>query len=916
MKSRALTSYAGIMSLALLLSACGGGGGPPQQPPPQPQTIAFATAGPMSLAVGSTIANIATGGAGTGAITYASSNTAVATVNATSGTATVLTVGTTTITATKAASSGFTSATATYQLTATPGTQTIAFATTGPMFLVLSSAGDNAASGGLGTGATTYESNNTNVVTVNATTGAVTAAGLGSATVTATKAADANYNAAQASYVINVQSADTVHAWVGEQSSQVFLPQTALAKQFGRAKVADCTQVAVDEANCTSVEVTPVTGAPIQDTKATLTSPAYYAIVDGTNIGAPVTVNTQRFSQRILHGAVFFKNRYWVIAGATPTLPGAPPPNTVHVPQSDVWSSSDGKTWQLETANAAFGTRWLHQTIVYNDAIWVLGGIRVNNTGANDVWRSQDGVTWTQISTNAPFTAFAPTPPAPVTVPSMAATVFGGKMWVVRGGASLSSTDGVTWTQTSANGAIDGVFSREYASLTVYNNKMWYIGGSKVLALTTRVAQNDIWSSPDGITWTQVTPVNPFAARHQHAAFVLGNRLWVFGGQRFNGTAGPPPKDAWSTTDGMTWQQEATTTEIDFSWLMGVVQQANRVTLIGGVLRAYTNQVWQTTDGNNWHELAPFDFAPNLLSRGVVFRNAIWLLGGSRIEGLDTNEVWRSSDGLTWSRVATNGQIFAPVDSHRALVFNDRLWVIGGWDFFTEDGGTETFNNSVFSSADGVTWTQHTPSGAIFAPRAGHEATVFNGRMWVTGGTDSTTRYDDVWSSADGVNWVLEKDHAAFRPRYGHTVVALNNALWLFAGTDTPAGGTSFGLADVWRSTDGRTWTQLAAPPFNARLEHTATVFNGRIYLAAGMSSTDYFTNTKYNDVWSTVDGVTWQQDTPAAAFSGRNAAVLLNYNNQFYMIGGFNITRTHDIWRSDNAVNWSAAFSHPISAP
>ena len=182
---RALTSYAGIMSIALLVSACGGGkGGGQPPPPPQNQTIAFATAGPVTGAVGTTVTNVASGGAGTGTITYATSSASVATVAA-SGVATLVGTGTATITATKAASAGFNSATATYQLQATPGTQTIAFAVAGPRNVVLASTSDNAASGGAGTGAITYESSNTTAVTVNPTTGAATASGLGSATITA-----------------------------------------------------------------------------------------------------------------------------------------------------------------------------------------------------------------------------------------------------------------------------------------------------------------------------------------------------------------------------------------------------------------------------------------------------------------------------------------------------------------------------------------------------------------------------------------------------------------------------------------------------------------------------------------------------------------------------------------------------------
>ena len=911
-------SYAGIMSLALLVSACGGGGGGDggQQPAPQPQTIAFATAGPVNGSVGTTVTNIASGGAGTGAITYSSGTTTVATVNATTGVATLVGTGSATISATKAASSGFTSATATYQLQVTPGTQAIAFAQNGSVNAALGSTTNNAASGGAGTGAITYVSSNTTVVTVNATTGAATAVGLGSATITATKAADANYNLAQAIYTLNSQSSNSVHAWVGEQSSQVFLPSTANSKQFGRARVADCTQLADDLANCTSVELNAVNGAPITDTRATLTSAAYYSIVDGTNIGAPIVANTQRFADRVLHGAVFFKGRYWVIAGATPTLPGPVP--TVYVPQSDIWSSSDGKTWRLETTNAAFGTRWIHKTLVYDNAIWLLSGIRANGTGVNEVWKSLDGINWTQVNQITPWGLIG-------FIPTMAATVFNNQMWVVISGRTYSSTDGATWTAQSAPAAIGGGIQREYASFTAYNNKLWYIGGAAVSlaspgppATFNRVVQNDVWSSNDGITWTQVSApgVAPFTARQQHAAFVLGGKLWVFGGK--GATDPSPANDAWTTTDGVTWTKAALSTFMVNSWLPGVVQETNRITFIGGIIRSFSNKVWQTTNGESWTALAPLDYEPNILSRGIEFNGAIWVIAGNRADAFDTNEIWRSYDGLTWTQIIPQGPIFSPRDSHRVLVFNNRLWVLGGFDFFITDGGTETHNNEVWSTADGVSWTKHTPNGAIWSPRAGHEAVVFNGRMWVIGGARSSTLFNDVWSSADGVNWILEKEHAEFKERFTHTVVALNNALYLFAGTDTPSLINPFatGLQDVWRSTNGRDWAQLPTPPFAARMGLATALLNGRIYLVAGVSTSDYLTRTLFNDVWSTPDGTNWQQETAAAPFSGRDAAILLTHGDQLYLIGGFSISRAHDVWRSSDGVHWSAAFSHPISPP
>lgn len=85
--------------------------------------------------------------------------------------------------------------------------QTISFADPGPIRKVqgLDTTFVNTASGGLGKGLITYVSSNPAVATVDATSGTVTVVGLGTATITATKAADA-FVAAQASYTLTVDS--------------------------------------------------------------------------------------------------------------------------------------------------------------------------------------------------------------------------------------------------------------------------------------------------------------------------------------------------------------------------------------------------------------------------------------------------------------------------------------------------------------------------------------------------------------------------------------------------------------------------------------------------------------------------------------------------------------------------------------
>lgn len=250
----------------------------------------------------------------------------------------------------------------------------------------------NAASGGGGSGAITYQSSNTNVLTVNATSGVASGIAIGSATVTASKAADASFAQAQATYTVNVQTTSSMTAWIGDTSTQVFLPDLALGKQFVTAP-ADTCATPENVATCPNAQSTTLTGTLFTELSATLTTPTYYSLRSGSVSANATLVAAKRFSARIGHAALFFNNRYWVLGGGEPVLPrvqGAPD----HIQKEDVWSSADGKNWKLETAHAAFGPRWFHQAVVYNGAMWVISGANNSVPVFSDIFSSTDGVNW------------------------------------------------------------------------------------------------------------------------------------------------------------------------------------------------------------------------------------------------------------------------------------------------------------------------------------------------------------------------------------------------------------------------------------------------------------------------------------------------------------------------------------------
>ena len=151
----------------------------------------------------------------------------------------------------------------------------------------------------------------------------------------------------------------------------------------------------------------------------------------------------------------------------------------------------------------------------------------------------------------------------------------------------------------------------------------------------------------------------------------------------------------------------------------------------------------------------------------VVFLNSAMETATSGIinlNNLTTNEVRpRITDLYGWEEVPTSGSNkWSARSRHTSVVFNpdgtgDRIWVLGGQD------DTHIFND-VWSSPDGANWTR-VDDAADWKARYDHTSVVFNPdgtgeKIWVMGGKDSTNIFNDVWNSADGVNWTRVDDVA------------------------------------------------------------------------------------------------------------------------------------------------------------
>lgn len=196
------------------------------------------------------------------------------------------------------------------------------------------------------------------------------------------------------------------------------------------------------------------------------------------------------WGQRALHHTVAFKDRIFVMGGQT--VPGFVPSEPRTIYYNDVWSSKDGKNWELLTEHAEWEPRgMIGNCAVLNGRIWLLGGGTYDTPEFpvrkyfNDVWSSEDGIHWELHNNNCP--------------------------WKARQYHEVAAFDGHLWVMEG----FDGVFEIELPDGTRKKKNPDGSGNIK-----------DVWYSNDGVNWTELKDT-PWLPRHAASVTVHDDALWM-----------------------------------------------------------------------------------------------------------------------------------------------------------------------------------------------------------------------------------------------------------------------------------------------------------------------------------------------------------------------------------------------------
>ena len=263
-----------------------------------------------------------------------------------------------------------------------------------------------------------------------------------------------------------------------------------------------------------------------------------------------------------------------------------------------------------------------------------------------------------------------------------------------------------------------------------------------------------------------------------------------------------------------------------------------------------------------------------------------------------------SARTLNFTQTVADAGLGVPVD-HAVVTKGLATYHIGGVDL----SAGASVRNQVWSTTSQASWSSINQGSSQLAERYGHTATLFNDQIVLIGGVKSDAlQYADVVASATGTNWSILTNTPGFMARVGHTALVFNNRLWVIAGQGTVS-GTATSLNDVWSSADGITWQQeTAAAPFRARYDHTSLVFGGKMWVIGGTSKFATTAEQLNNDVWYSENGKDWYQACGTLPMGPVSNAASVVYQNRMWIIGGYAASNWMGVWSSTDGAYWEQA--------
>lgn len=529
-------------------------------------------------------------------------------------------------------------------------------------------------------------------------------------------------------------------------------------------------------------------------------------------------------------------------------------------------SRDNGITWTQSTTGISVMTT-VANAVAWNGNIWVAVG-----QGTNSIATSPDGVTWTGRTTTAIFS----------TAGFDILWIDKLKLWIAVGtgtNAIATSPDGVNWTSRVL--VATGSFSTGAYRIGWNGNQILVLGNgtNNSLALSTNGtswillglpitasasgyggiawsgqlwaavsdAATNIWTSPDGITWTSRATLTSGNCR---SIAWNGSIFFVLGSSTYCATS----------PNGITWTMLNTqpqTTFVRATWNNSSTQW-----VVCGTTA--TASIYTTPNGQTW------TLRQNAMITNATTQSFAWApsIGTWALVGGTTNNIATATDaaGAWVSRVTTG------MGTAYCVAWNGSIFVAGG--------GTTV---QIYTSTDGVTWTSQTNGGVAWTVVYGL-AWSSSLSIWVGVGANGATS-GVLASSTNGTAWT-SRSTSIFGAGGAGYCVAVNTAGNLFV-----AGGTV--TTTFAYSSNGTTWNAATGIGTSITVAVRGVIWSSTLSLWVAVGNGT-------NCIATSPDGNTWSGRTGTVIFATQGSQIATNSN--IIIATG---TGTNQYAYSYDAINW-----------
>ena len=309
----------------------------------------------------------------------------------------------------------------------------------------------------------------------------------------------------------------------------------------------------------------------------------------------------------------------------------------------------------------------------------------------------------------------------------------GGYLWAVMGRNSWADTTGQTtgsdkqerqFAYYSSNSGKDFVATFDVAAgdasypstrqccVLSYNNKLWVLGGETDPSTYHR----DVWSSPDGVTWTEVVdPVSNWTSgRTVLRACVHNNKMYVIVGT-FAQASASQYDGVFYSTDGITWTATAnhpwTTTTPQSNSSLGFMFSVGGNLIVTQVPRTSGDHqfAYSTDNGENW-TLGSHTSWPDSASTETGNINAwksggtVWIVNIQAVPGSDWSiKISYTTDGTSYTdfttvtglstnalspwinKARTSGTFYEPTNP-AMMTADGPVWITANYAYWSHDG--------------------------------------------------------------------------------------------------------------------------------------------------------------------------------------------------------------------------------------